>query len=274
MSSTQHTGRLPVVPGVIHRFIPDWPTFYCVGSDGTCWGRMQAAKRSLTGPWYQKKTTLSTTCYPTVRLMRDGKSHLCMVHRLVARAFVGPCPKGQECRHIDGNRGNAAANNLCYGTRADNMADAKAHGTAPIGSRHGMSRLTESDVVEIRRRLGAGDTQQAISVAFGVSHGTIGDVAQLRTWFHMPWPDRPSFLDVDPRKNRNGPLLTEHEVIEIRKRLVAGEERQSIAREFGVSTTTIWCIRLMKTWSHLSWPGRPAEMAKRGPVGRRKRTVS
>lgn len=26
------------------------------------------------------------------------------VHRLVLEAFVGPCPPGMECRHLDGDR--------------------------------------------------------------------------------------------------------------------------------------------------------------------------
>jgi hypothetical protein len=51
------------------------------------------------------------------------------VHRLVALAFIGPRPVGHEVRHIDGDRQNARASNLAYGTRSENVLDKRAHGT-------------------------------------------------------------------------------------------------------------------------------------------------
>jgi hypothetical protein len=65
--------------------------------------------------------------YLTVSLYPGKKTH--MVHLLVARAFLGPCPEGQECRHDDGDPGNPALSNLLYGTRAENRMDAYRHGT-------------------------------------------------------------------------------------------------------------------------------------------------
>jgi hypothetical protein len=64
--------------------------------------------------------------YMTVVLGRGYKFY---VHRLVALAFIGPCPEGQEVRHHDGDRSHNAAANLLYGTRSDNMQDAVHHGT-------------------------------------------------------------------------------------------------------------------------------------------------
>jgi hypothetical protein len=58
-----------------------------------------------------------------------GRKIQAFVHILVAEAFLGPCPTGQETRHKDGNRGNPHLTNLEYGTRADNTADAYRHGT-------------------------------------------------------------------------------------------------------------------------------------------------
>ena len=58
-----------------------------------------------------------------------GRGHKFYVHQLVALAFIGPCPEGQECRHRDRDRSNNAAANLLYGTRSDNMRDAVRHGT-------------------------------------------------------------------------------------------------------------------------------------------------
>lgn len=51
------------------------------------------------------------------------------VHSLVAEAFVGPRPSGQEVRHRNGKHADNRAANLRYGTRSNNMRDAVEHGT-------------------------------------------------------------------------------------------------------------------------------------------------
>lgn len=72
--------------------------------------------------------------YPWVTLTKNGKQKRRAVHQLVAEAFIGPCPEGQEVRHKDGDPANARADNLCYGTHGENMMDAVRHGTHPTGS--------------------------------------------------------------------------------------------------------------------------------------------
>lgn len=52
-----------------------------------------------------------------------------LVHRIVLLAFVGPCPEGYECRHLDGDRTNNRLSNLKWGTAAENTQDKIAHGT-------------------------------------------------------------------------------------------------------------------------------------------------
>lgn len=52
-----------------------------------------------------------------------------LVHRLVAAAFLGPCPEGQEVRHRNGDPANSMLSNLAYGTPSRNMLDAVEHGT-------------------------------------------------------------------------------------------------------------------------------------------------
>lgn len=65
--------------------------------------------------------------YLTVLLGRGGSPQL--VHRLVMAAFVGPCPEGQEVRHLNGDRSDDRLGNLAYGTKSRNMYDAVQHGT-------------------------------------------------------------------------------------------------------------------------------------------------
>jgi hypothetical protein len=67
--------------------------------------------------------------YLYVNLWRDNIGATCYIHQLVLRAFVGPCPDGQEIRHLDGNSMNNRLDNLQYGTRSENFLDTVRHGT-------------------------------------------------------------------------------------------------------------------------------------------------
>jgi len=70
--------------------------------------------------------------YVNVKVAR-GDRHVLLpkpVHRLVLLAFTGPEPFPQaDGRHKDGDAMNCSADNLEWGTRKDNIADAIRHGT-------------------------------------------------------------------------------------------------------------------------------------------------
>lgn len=69
--------------------------------------------------------------YRALMLRNSTGPHRFYVHRLVAAAFVGPCPEGMEVRHLDGNKLNNAVRNLTYGTPSENNFDRVRHGTHP-----------------------------------------------------------------------------------------------------------------------------------------------
>ena len=75
------------------------------------------------------KTQVSRKGYPFVRLYRDGKPVGQFVHRMVARAFLGPRPDGMGVRHRDDNKLNNALTNLVYGTAIENQDDSIRNGT-------------------------------------------------------------------------------------------------------------------------------------------------
>lgn len=54
-----------------------------------------------------------------------------LVHRAVLEAFVGPCPPGQETLHRDDDKENPSLENLRWGTRSENVADAYRNGLQP-----------------------------------------------------------------------------------------------------------------------------------------------
>jgi len=106
------------------------------------------------------------------------------VHKAVLLAFVGPCPPGEQCRHLDGDQLNCRRDNLEWGTPLKNADDKRRHGTQPTGERSGTAKLTELQVREIRLRVG-GETLRALAVEYGVSHTAIRRAAIGAKWRHV-----------------------------------------------------------------------------------------
>ena len=120
--------------------------------------------------------------YLFVKLYRDLRPFPVKVAAAVAEAFLGPRPQGHDVCHNDGNRRNNAADNLRYGSRKENMADCRGHGTRVQGEAHPLAKLTTAEVLGIRADL---RTHAAIAVDFGVSPSHIGYLKQRKGWKHV-----------------------------------------------------------------------------------------
>lgn len=116
-----------------------------------------------------------------VFLYRAGAMNKCWVHRLVLETFGRRARDGEECRHLDGNPANNHLSNLAWGTRQENSDDKGRHGTLPRGERSGAHKLTEADVLEIRRRYGTASLR-CLAREYGVSHTCIRRAALGIKW--------------------------------------------------------------------------------------------
>ncbi|MCC8103685.1 MAG: HNH endonuclease [Clostridiales bacterium] len=97
------------------------------------------------------------------------------VHQLVMRAFVGEPPEGMEVRHINGNPKDNRLENLCYGTRTENILDVYTQGKK-------WRALSLEDVYYIRFALFCGLSGRQIADYLGVSESTVSDVKRGRTY--------------------------------------------------------------------------------------------
>ena len=50
------------------------------------------------------------------------------------------------------------------------------------GEKHGMAKLTEAQVIDIRHRLTQCEPQRLIAARYGVTHPTIGRINRGETW--------------------------------------------------------------------------------------------
>jgi hypothetical protein len=122
------------------------------------------------------KPCINTVGYPFVSLSKNGKQKQSMVHRLVARAFIGRCKKGFVVNHIDGVKTNSHLSNLEYITyRANSFHAYKLELTAR--TRRGNTKLTLEQAEEIRALYRTGQyTQETLASMYPISRTRISNI--------------------------------------------------------------------------------------------------
>lgn len=158
---------------------------YAITRDGRVWSKPRTTPHGhkRKGRWL--KTNRMPTGHLSICLYKNRISHKQAVHRLVLETYVGPCPSGMECRHLNGNPADNHLENLCWGTHSENVLDAVKHGTHVNnrGAKQGRSKLTEVQVRVIMFAYLTGKvTQEQLAQAFEVSISTIKSVTQKRNW--------------------------------------------------------------------------------------------
>jgi hypothetical protein len=160
------------------RDVPGYEGVYRV-SDA---GRVQRWLRSRQR-WKPVKGWVDRLGYHRVCLCSGGSGKFIRVHQLVLMAFVGPPPPDHECCHGNGVRTDNRLENLRWGTRVENAADAIIHGTSPRGERNASAKLSEAVVRSIiLPRLRAGHRISDIARDAGVVHQTISEIKQGHNW--------------------------------------------------------------------------------------------
>lgn len=136
------------------------------------------------------KLTVRSDGYVSVELFgRPNRKHY-FLHQLVAMAFIGPCPRGKEVNHEDGNKQNCTWDNLTYMTRKENHDHAKKlglwHPGHFSGSSHWKAKLTEKKVVRMRKLYETGRyTQMDLSRKFGVVNQVVSSIVTRKAWAHV-----------------------------------------------------------------------------------------
>lgn len=126
------------------------------------------------GEWRECRLSSQTRGYLVVSV---GNRRTELVHRLVLEAFVGECPPGQQCRHLDGSKTNNRLDNLCWGTPAEDALDRVGHGTVTG------QVITENTAREIKRRLRDRTGPLAeVAAEFGVSYKIVQNIHAGHTW--------------------------------------------------------------------------------------------
>ena len=159
---------------------------YRVSKTGVVYSRkIYGSKIGRIGPWWalKPKTGKNFKGHLYVDLFRVvGRSERFFVHCLVLTAFVGPCPKGMESRHLNDVPGDNRLENLKWGTRKENVQDALRNGKLPCGEKRKEAKSTDDEIREIRRLYKEGWLQSDIADKFGLRRQKINKIIKGQIW--------------------------------------------------------------------------------------------
>lgn len=185
---SQHEGsRHRVFPSLCDIFedlpLVEWKEF-SKGYRVSIYGEIQSRWRrggGLVDEWQTLHPRVGERGYSYFNARGDENATL-KVHQVVLKAFVGDCPAGMVARHWDGNRQNNCLWNLQYGTQKENQEDMLRHGTSRTGERNGRSKLSESDIQEIKNAYDSGESQSSIAGRYAVGQAAISKVVRGVSW--------------------------------------------------------------------------------------------
>lgn len=164
----------------VWRRVVGWEELYEVSN----WGNVRSR-----GASDNRKLDRTDKGYMRVALSKDSVVKKKFVHVLVARAFIGPPPStDHQVNHKDNVKNHNWPENLEWTTGSENQQHAHDnYVAAPQGEQHGMCKLTDAQVVEIRK-LGGTMLQKEIAAKFGISREHVG--ALLRGNYRSEQPKK------------------------------------------------------------------------------------
>jgi len=112
-----------------------------------------------------------------------------LAHRFSYRFYVGDIPKGLMVCHTCDNPSCVNPKHLWVGTSSDNQQDCvnkgRARRNSPVGSKNGLSKLTEANIIRIRGLKEKGWSQKKIAEEYAIHQTNIHYILSGKTWSHV-----------------------------------------------------------------------------------------
>lgn len=124
------------------------------------------------------------TGYKFIMLYKNGTQKIGLIHRLVATAFLLNSSEKKAVNHLDGDKANNRLENLEWCTYKENKKHAKENGLVARGEKSGGSKLTEQNVIDIRKYKGMLSGRKT-ALIFNISSTNIFDIWSGKIWSHI-----------------------------------------------------------------------------------------
>jgi hypothetical protein len=155
----------------------------------------QVSTRDAERFWANVDIRSSAECWPWtagVNSARDGYGRFWIkrieyrTNRMAYWLHYGIDPDSEDACHTCDNPPCCNPAHLFKGTRAQNLADMRSKKRQAIGERHGISKLTDGQVSEIKRRyIPRKVSMYKLADEFSVSEMTVNNIIHGKIWRHV-----------------------------------------------------------------------------------------
>lgn len=131
------------------------------------------------------RAELTNGKYYEIHIKMDGKEFRSKAHRIVWMHFNGDIPTGLFINHINGNGKDNRLSNIELVTQSGNTQHAYRTGLAHgrPGTKHHLCKLTEDQVIAIRREYALGNiSQDRLGKKYSISQGQVGRIVRGDRW--------------------------------------------------------------------------------------------
>lgn len=137
------------------------------------------------------KTFKNRKGYLQVKLCKDGLNESTVVHRVVAMSFIENKNGYDQVNHLNGIKDDNRVENLEWCSNRQNIIHAYKNGLINTnkGENHHMSKLTNSNVVAIKKRIKKGEAMHRIASDYNVSTTAIMYIKSGVNWSHIKIKD-------------------------------------------------------------------------------------
>lgn len=148
----------------------------------TLQSQIKSAIQEKDGHWiWQKSTSGGGSKYGS--LENNGRKLL--AHRASYEAFIGKIPTGLNVCHSCDIPLCVNPAHLFLGSQKDNHADMVKKNRQANREKHGMSKLSENNIINIKHMIKDGINQRKIAKYYAVTQAAISLINRNKTWKHV-----------------------------------------------------------------------------------------
>lgn len=166
------------------KLIPGYEKEYAISIDDVVY-RLLNRRNGICKPYETPlpiKTRKDAKGYSCVSLCRNGKVSTMRISRMVLLAFVGsPASDLYQAAHLDVDKDNNHVSNLKWALREENASHKKLHGTEAYGQKNGSAKLSDEQVIELRKKIVDGHSRKQLAIDYNVSKSCIDLIANGRS---------------------------------------------------------------------------------------------